>query len=119
MRTWKTRSDFTSTRWRCVPASSGSIFPAIAGAGERGNAGCLPAPVYPFDELVENLNLQRDMSRSALFDVMVVLQNTGLHTAEQQQEAGGLKVSVHKGADVQVSKFDLTFAFVEAGKDCN
>ena len=69
---------------------------------------------YPFDELVESLELQRDSSRNPLFDVLVVLHNMGFHTAEQQQEAGGLKVSVHEGADVQVSKFDLTFAFVEA-----
>ncbi|HEY0066232.1 MAG TPA: condensation domain-containing protein, partial [Flavisolibacter sp.] len=69
---------------------------------------------YPFEELVESLHLQRDRSRNPLFDVLVVLQNTGLHTADRQQEAGGLKVSVHKGADVQVSKFDLTIAFVEA-----
>ncbi|HJT73558.1 MAG TPA: amino acid adenylation domain-containing protein, partial [Chitinophaga sp.] len=31
--------------------------------------------VYPFDDLVDELGLQRDMSRSALFDVMVILQN--------------------------------------------
>ncbi|HEY0066041.1 MAG TPA: amino acid adenylation domain-containing protein, partial [Flavisolibacter sp.] len=71
---------------------------------------------YPFEELVENLHLQHDRSRSPLFDVLVILQNTGLHTAEQQQKAGGLNVSVHKGADVQVSKFDLTIAFVEAAE---
>jgi amino acid adenylation domain-containing protein/non-ribosomal peptide synthase protein (TIGR01720 family) len=71
---------------------------------------------YPFEEVVENLHLQHDRSRNPLFDVLVILQNTGLHTAEQRQEAGGLKVSVHKGADVQVSKFDLTIAFVEAAE---
>jgi tyrocidine synthetase-3 len=70
---------------------------------------------YPFEELVDNLHLQRDRSRNPLFDVLVVLQNTGLHTAERQ-EAGGLKVSIHKGADVEVSKFDLTIAFVEAAE---
>ena len=30
---------------------------------------------YPFDRLVEELDIPRDMSRSAVFDVMVVLQN--------------------------------------------
>jgi amino acid adenylation domain-containing protein len=69
---------------------------------------------YPFEELVEHLDIHRDRSRNPLFDILVVLQNTGLHTAGQRQEAGGLKVSVHKGADVRVSKFDLTIAFVEA-----
>ena len=33
--------------------------------------------MYPFDRLVEDLGLRRDMSRSALFDVMVGLQNQG------------------------------------------
>ncbi len=33
--------------------------------------------IYPFDRLVDDLKLNRDMSRSPLFDVMVVLQNTG------------------------------------------
>ena len=36
--------------------------------------------MYPFDRLVEDLNLQRDTSRSAVFDVMFTLQNNGEKT---------------------------------------
>ncbi|WP_244251328.1 condensation domain-containing protein [Bacillus amyloliquefaciens] len=30
---------------------------------------------YPFEELVERLGVQRDMSRNPLFDAMFILQN--------------------------------------------
>lgn len=70
--------------------------------------------MYPFDELVNELNLQRDLSRSSLFDVMVVLQNTGIHTGNESQNLGNIKVSGYgSGVDV-ISKFDLTFFFAEA-----
>ena len=32
---------------------------------------------YPFEELVDKLNVRRDLSRNPLFDVLFVLQNTG------------------------------------------
>ncbi|MFT5890426.1 MAG: amino acid adenylation domain-containing protein [Dokdonia sp.] len=67
----------------------------------------------PFDALVGLLNLKRDMSRSPLFDVMVVLQN-------QQQLSGfknranipGLTISEFH-LNSQSAQFDLSFAFVE------
>jgi amino acid adenylation domain-containing protein len=66
---------------------------------------------YPFDELVEQLRLQRDAARNALFDVMVVLQNTGSSTAPQTPP--GLKVNAYTEAENPVSAFDLTFNFIE------
>jgi len=66
---------------------------------------------YPFDLLVEELDLARDMSRSPLFDMLIVLQNTGL---------GGTGLSDMEGVEVReveadwgVSKFDLTWIFSE------
>lgn len=41
--------------------------------------------MYPFDELVDSLKLTRDLSRNALFDVLIVLQNTDITTREEQQ----------------------------------
>ncbi|SKA48324.1 amino acid adenylation domain-containing protein, partial [Chitinophaga eiseniae] len=66
--------------------------------------------LYPFDELIETLELQRDMSRSALFDVMVVLQNTGekVTTGFNDQSVRPLE-----GVEDVVSKFDLTLTFRE------
>ncbi|AGC75292.1 non-ribosomal peptide synthetase [Nonlabens dokdonensis] len=64
---------------------------------------------YPFDSLVEKLKLKRDTSRSALFDVMVVLQN--------QQETAitleGLNITPYNENEREVSKFDMTFSFTE------
>ena len=39
--------------------------------------------VYPFDRLVEDLDIVRDMSRSPLFDLVVVLQNADMTAAQQ------------------------------------
>jgi len=76
--------------------------------------------VYPFDELVDDLNLQRDMSRSALFDVMVILQNNETKVATGATESAGddtLKAAPYGGGEPPVSKFDITFNFTEAGDE--
>jgi amino acid adenylation domain-containing protein len=66
---------------------------------------------YPFDELVEQLRIPRDPARSALFDVMVVLQNTG--SSAPLPNPRNLAVSAYNGAQNAVSAFDLTFNFIE------
>ncbi|EKV29841.1 Long-chain-fatty-acid--CoA ligase [Caenispirillum salinarum AK4] len=64
--------------------------------------------IYPFDSLVDALNLPRDTSRSPLFDVMVVLQDG----ATPQPLGADLAVeSLEETA--AVSRFDLTFHFAE------
>ncbi|QJB38147.1 amino acid adenylation domain-containing protein [Chitinophaga oryzae] len=68
---------------------------------------------YPFDELVDALDLPRDLSRSALFDVMVVLQNNDRTTIDSD----GLQVQPYAGADGGISKFDLLFNFTELSAD--
>jgi tyrocidine synthetase III len=69
--------------------------------------------VYPFDELVDELNLQRDTSRHPLFDVSVVLHNTdGMQHNHAQT---GLKVSAYEAGDNLTSKFDLAFDLTETG----
>lgn len=65
---------------------------------------------YPFDVLVEKLNLSRDTTRSALFDVMVALNNNSKLTEETQLE--GLKIE-RVVSEVTVSKFDLGFIINE------
>ena len=62
---------------------------------------------YPFDELLDNLNIKRDLSRSALFDVMISVQN-GNETVDTSE------LSKNSLLQTGVSKYDLTFTFIEA-----
>ncbi|NEY83022.1 amino acid adenylation domain-containing protein, partial [Bacillus sp. 3H-10] len=64
---------------------------------------------YPFDELVEKLDLERDTSRSALFDTMFVLQN--LDTSNENMK--GLKFETYENK-VNIAKFDLTLSAIES-----
>ncbi|MCW3072424.1 MAG: amino acid adenylation domain protein [Bacteroidetes bacterium] len=68
---------------------------------------------YPFDELIESMKLTRNMSRSPLFDVMIVLQN-GAGNLNASHQLGEVKVSPYEVTESVISKFDLTFNFVES-----
>ncbi|KQO25541.1 hypothetical protein ASF10_23690 [Flavobacterium sp. Leaf82] len=67
---------------------------------------------YPFDSLVGKLNLSRDTSRSALFDVLVVLQNQGQLNNLNTEELSNIQVNGY-GLMNKISKFDLSFTFME------
>lgn len=71
--------------------------------------------VYPFDLLVEELDLPRDPGRNPLFDIMIIFQNssTDIQGATQCQ---GLDIAPW-GTPKQSTKFDLTFIFNEAGEE--
>ncbi|WP_169713530.1 non-ribosomal peptide synthetase [Paludifilum halophilum] len=60
---------------------------------------------YPFEELVEKLNIDRDLSRNPLFNTMFSVQNVGDLTSLQME---GLTVKPVE-LPVSVAKFDLTF----------
>ncbi|XRE44267.1 Polyketide synthase modules-related protein [Tenacibaculum discolor] len=68
--------------------------------------------MYPFDELVGNLNLQRDLSRNVLFDVLIALQNTNI-SDDHLTEIKELEVYPYNESEYIVTKFDLTFNFNE------
>src|SRR5262245_23216558 len=55
----------------------------------------------PFEKLVEEINPDRDLSRSALFQVVMVLQNAG----REELKIRGLKVT-ELAAQAGVAKFD-------------
>ena len=63
---------------------------------------------YQFEELIEKLDLKRDMSRNPLFDTMLILQNT----QNVEIEIPGLGL-VPYGFKKRISKFDTTLTAVE------
>jgi amino acid adenylation domain-containing protein len=66
---------------------------------------------YPFEALVEELKIERDLSRNPLFDTMFVLQNMEL----EDLEIPGLKITPYE-FDNSVAKFDLTLTVTETGR---
>ncbi|MBL4704059.1 MAG: amino acid adenylation domain-containing protein, partial [Flavobacteriales bacterium] len=70
---------------------------------------------FPFDELIGSLSLKHDLSRSALFDVSVVLQNTDLTPANGKEATAlnNVEVSGFESEGNQNSKFDLSFTYEE------
>ncbi|WP_197247945.1 non-ribosomal peptide synthetase, partial [Brevibacillus laterosporus] len=63
---------------------------------------------YPFEELVEKLHLQRDMSRHPLFDTMFVLQNMDMSDIN----ISGLKLH-SRDLNWKNAKFDMTWMIAE------
>jgi amino acid adenylation domain-containing protein len=68
---------------------------------------------YPFDELVDELQLRRDLGRNLLFDVMILLQNFETGNSDFEQDLAGVSVKRYHGGEHVVSKYDLTFYFTE------
>jgi non-ribosomal peptide synthetase component F len=65
---------------------------------------------YPFDRLVDELDIKRDMSRSPLFDVMVVVQDF----AEVDWHLDDVSISPFGSANAwNFSRFDLVFHAME------
>ena len=69
-------------------------------------ANCLEAfnnSIYPFDELINDLQITRDTSRNPLFDTMFIYQNEG----QSNMHFDGINSSVYV-PDANISKFDLS-----------
>lgn len=63
--------------------------------------------LYPFDELVNNLNITRDNSRNPLFDTMFTYQNNGFTPVNFE----GINAEYYI-PDINISKFDLSIEVV-------
>lgn len=79
--------------------------------------GAFANQLYPFDEIVYDLQLQRDISRGTLFDVMVILQNNETNYSQASERLPDLKISGYEAGDKMNSKFDLVFDVVETGDE--
>ena len=78
---------------------------------KQNTLGAYSHQVYPYDELVDNLKLNRDMSRNPLFDVLLVLQNVSdgielLDFIDLIIEEYPLKIN-------ETAKVDLSFYIIE------
>lgn len=61
---------------------------------------------YPFDKMVEDLDVKKDLSRSPLFDILVNHQR-------HEVPAGDLSFSLQTDGESSFSKYDLSFDFIE------
>ncbi|MFC4634988.1 amino acid adenylation domain-containing protein [Dokdonia ponticola] len=68
---------------------------------------------YPFGSLVEALDVQRDLSRSVLFDALVVFQNQQGLLVSGGLVLDGVEVTPYQNMDKSFSKYDLSFIFSE------
>jgi hypothetical protein len=73
--------------------------------------------LYPFDCLVDELNLERDISRSPLFDVTVQLLNVAAESADTRFSLGKARAERYFEAEWKRSQFDLSFFFREEGEE--
>ncbi|RBL90508.1 non-ribosomal peptide synthetase [Chitinophaga flava] len=69
--------------------------------------------VYPFDELVDELKVQRDMSRNPLFDVQVIADNAESPRGEEPSGGKDWQARNYEGVVNRGSVFDLVFHFTE------
>ncbi|TRX31760.1 amino acid adenylation domain-containing protein [Flavobacterium sp. ZT3R18] len=69
--------------------------------------------MYPFDSLVDDLDIRNDTSKSAIFDVMLVLQNIRDAVESTNLNPGAFTTIEDKG--YKVAKFDMDIAFQEQG----
>ncbi|QXU43274.1 non-ribosomal peptide synthetase [Pedobacter sp. D749] len=66
---------------------------------------------YPFDKLIEDLSSKRDVSRSPLFDVMIVLQNSDMMSGSSLK-MNGLSLE-YVGTASQSCKYDMILNLTE------
>ncbi|MFP3599149.1 amino acid adenylation domain-containing protein [Chryseobacterium sp. SIMBA_029] len=74
--------------------------------------------MYPLDELVSDLALKRDISRNALFDVIIDFQSL-TENKETKINLDNIKISRCNLIENKISKFDFQFNFVETSEDLN
>ncbi|MBW8687205.1 non-ribosomal peptide synthetase [Chitinophaga rhizophila] len=84
-------------------------FTTLLKSVKEGTINAFEHQSYPFDLLIEDLQVKRMRNRSLLFDVMVVMQGEDVLSHIQLP---GLDIEVYRPVETSC-KFDLTFSFVE------
>ncbi|WP_160715569.1 non-ribosomal peptide synthetase, partial [Chitinophaga solisilvae] len=93
------------------PFSGDNSFMELLSAVRTHTLNAYAHQAYPFDTLVDELPLNRDMSRHPLFDVFVVLHNETVY--QDAWHSGGLHISRYQEDTALSCKFDLQFDFTE------
>ncbi|KJB84663.1 hypothetical protein AZ66_29620, partial [Paenibacillus sp. E194] len=94
---------------RNYPSGSKSVLTYLEEIKET-TLGAFEHQDYPFEELVENVQISRDMSRHPVFDTMFALENT----EHREFDLDGLQVKPY-GAEHGMAKFDLNLTITEDG----
>ncbi|SKA47945.1 amino acid adenylation domain-containing protein, partial [Chitinophaga eiseniae] len=94
--------------------SGSDAFSAILGKANSVTMAALEHQHYPFDVLVDSLNLKRDTSRNPIFDVALVVHD---YVKPQASADETLHVKAFEGISRNFSKFDLTFNFQETAAE--
>jgi surfactin family lipopeptide synthetase A len=77
--------------------------------------GAFSHQMYPFDLLVDELQLPRDLSRSPLFDVMLISQTPADNKIKHLAGLGMESINF----DFPISKFDLSISYYDDGESLN
>jgi amino acid adenylation domain-containing protein len=75
-------------------------------------SGAYAHQIYPFDYLIDQLNLNRDLSRSPLFDVMIVLHDAKINNEQTTNQMDDVQVHYFYVAPAS-TKFDININFTE------
>jgi natural product biosynthesis luciferase-like monooxygenase protein/amino acid adenylation domain-containing protein len=98
---------FVNTLALRVPLHGAPTFRALVQRARETALGAFAHQDLPFDRVIEALQLPRDLSRSPLFQVMLILQNTPPAT----YRPAGLAMS-QLDVDIGGAKFDVTLSLV-------
>lgn len=91
-----------------TPVNPGESFNDLLAKVKQEALTCYQHQDYPFDLLVEKLELERVLSQSPLFNVMLTHNNPG--TAGIEQSMAGVTITGYShGSDFNMSKFDMIF----------
>jgi amino acid adenylation domain-containing protein len=93
-------------------------FPQLLGNVKQETLACYENQDYPFDALVERLELDRDLSRSPLFNVMLAFDNTDIDDLDLRMPGIDF-VSNDRVHEFNPSVFDLVFIMDEHGHQVN
>jgi amino acid adenylation domain-containing protein len=104
---------FVNTLAIRTPVRASDAFTALLTRQKELMLGAYKYQAYPFDRLVDNLELVRDISRSVLFDVMVVLHDTRQAQVKEMPVLKDISVNGLK-TERKITKFDLSFNFAES-----